>query len=72
MTRVSEDEYRRDTSVLGANHTYRFRRIVDGKGNRLPAYDELQKVLVKLGLKKALLPYCAGNTNDTLPTSCRR
>ncbi|MES2745190.1 MAG: hypothetical protein EOP04_07015 [Proteobacteria bacterium] len=50
---VDENEYSRDSVLLGRPHTYRFRRIVDGQGNRLPAYDEFVE---KAEVPNALLP----------------
>ena len=40
MTKVGENEYKRESIVLGQKSEYRFRRIVDGNGQRLPAYEE--------------------------------
>ena len=45
-------------------------RIVDGDGNRLPAYDDFLDALQRLGVTNARLPVCEGNVNGTLPTSC--
>ncbi|RZA23949.1 MAG: hypothetical protein EOP10_11335 [Proteobacteria bacterium] len=50
---VDGNEYSRDSVLLGRPHTYRFRRIVDGQGNRLPAYDEFVE---KAEVANALLP----------------
>ncbi|RZA25132.1 MAG: hypothetical protein EOP10_07785 [Proteobacteria bacterium] len=68
MTKVSEDEYLRESIVLGQKQTYRFRRVVDGNGNRLPAYDEFVN---KAEVPNALLPIC-DLEGDALPTRCAK
>lgn len=69
MTQVDENEFSRDSIVLGVPSRYRFRRIVDADGIRLPAFDEY---LEKVEVPNALLPICKNNTSETLPTSCAR
>lgn len=70
LNKVNEDEYSRDSVILGHKFKYRFRRIVDGDGRRLPAYDDYLASLERLGLVNARLPICEGNQNASLPTSC--
>lgn len=70
LNQVDADEYSRDSILLGHKFKYRFRRIVDGEGNRLPAYDDYLESLERLGLVNARLPVCEGNKNEGLPTSC--
>jgi hypothetical protein len=72
MTLVNPDEFRRDSRLLGLPHMYRFRRIVDGEGRRLAAYDDYVASIKARGLVNALLPVCKNNRNLTLPTSCAR
>ncbi len=68
MTLVDDGEYQRDSILFGARHSYRFRRIVDGEGNRLPAYDEFVE---KAEVNKALLPICR-LPSQGFPTACVR
>ena len=68
MTKVGENEYKRESIVLGQKSEYRFRRIVDGNGQRLPAYEEFVE---KAEVPNALLPVCRLQ-GDTLPTACAK
>ncbi len=70
MRKATEDEYTRETIILGKQINYRFRRIVDGKGNRLPVYDEYLSALKRRGLVHARVPKCRNNAESALPTSC--
>ncbi|HET9239129.1 MAG TPA: hypothetical protein VFO10_17855 [Oligoflexus sp.] len=71
MDQVNQDEYVRDTRLLGKSNQYRFRRIVDGQGNRLPTYDSFVKTVESDGVPNALLPLCTlENTSQVLPTVC--
>jgi hypothetical protein len=69
MTQVNENEFSRDSILLGQPSQYRFRRIVDAEGNRLPDFDEFVE---KAEVSNALLPICKNNTSETLPSSCAR
>jgi|GEM_PF-3287804 hypothetical protein len=55
MNKVDDNEYARDSIVLGGETTYRFRRVVDANGVRLPAW---QDYLSKVETKNAWLPVC--------------
>lgn len=66
MTQVNENEYSRDSIVLGQKHNYRFRRIVDGEGKRLPAFEEF---LSNAEVPNSLLPVCRLG-GDSLPSNC--
>ena len=66
LNAVNENEYSRDSILFGAPHTYRFRRIVDGQGVRLPAFDEFVK---KAEVPNALIPVC-NQAGQQLPTAC--
>ncbi|MBC7532018.1 MAG: hypothetical protein H7318_10600 [Oligoflexus sp.] len=68
MNAVTEGEYSRDSILLGKKHSYRFRRIVDGNGNRLPAFDEFVDLVE---VPNALLPICRIKGN-TLPSACAK
>jgi hypothetical protein len=71
MDQVNEDEYVRDTKLLGKSNHYRFRRIVDGQGNRLPTYDTFVKAVEAEGVPNSLLPLCSLETESrVLPTAC--
>lgn len=72
MTQVNEDEWSRDSIVFGQASSYRFRRIVDGAGNRLPAYDDYITAIDSRGPANALLPYCKKDEGSVLPTACAR
>lgn len=70
MDLVNENEYSRDTLLLGSPSNYRFRRIVDGAGNRLPvAFAEYLESLRVEGPAKALLPVCK-TSDGQLPSPC--
>jgi hypothetical protein len=69
MTQVDENEYSRDSILFGLPSQYRFRRLVDANGNRLPYFDEFVE---KAEADNALLPICKNNANESLPTSCVR
>ena len=71
MTQVSEDEWSRDSVLFGDEHQYRFRRIVDGQGNRLPAYEDYLISIETRELGNAVLPICKKDLeSDILPTAC--
>jgi hypothetical protein len=72
MTQVAQDEWRRDSVLLGAPSSYRFRRIVDGSGQRLPAWDEYVAAIEDRGPENALLPVCQKDDGSVLPTACAR
>ncbi len=72
MTQVTEDEWSRDSVILGQASSYRFRRIVDGSGKRLPAYDAYVQAIEERGPANALLPYCKKDNGTVLPTACAR
>ncbi len=71
MKQVSPDEFSRDSLILGRPFSYRFRRVVDGEGNRTAAYADF---LAKMGGKprpdNALLPLCKTDLSGVLPTAC--
>ncbi|MBC7658268.1 MAG: hypothetical protein H7249_01015 [Chitinophagaceae bacterium] len=67
MTQVNDNEFRRDSILAGKHSSYRFRRIVDANGVRLPAFDEY---LQKAEVKNILLPYCKTDKSGELPTAC--
>ena len=67
MRQVDSDEFARDSVLLGQPSTYRFRRIVDGEGNRLPAWKDFLKAVET---PNALLPICKDNVNETIPSQC--
>jgi len=68
MTLVADGEYSRDSIVLGAKHSYRFRRIVDGDGKRLPAFAEF---VDRVRVPNALVPIC-DIPGKELPTACAK
>ncbi len=70
MSRISENEYLRDSEMFGTPMEYRFRRIVTADGERLPAFQEYLDAIAERGPENALLPVCTANTADRLPTSC--
>ena len=70
LNRVSETEYARNSIVAGQNVSYRFRQIVDGSGERLPAYADYLAAIAKRGPLNALLPICKIDLTDQLPTAC--
>lgn len=71
MDLVNEDEYVRDTNLLGKSNQYRFRRIVDGQGRRLPTYDSFVEAVEAEAVPNALLPFCNVETNErVLPSAC--
>jgi hypothetical protein len=71
MDMVNQDEYVRDTNLLGKSNQYRFRRIVDGQGNRLPTYDSFVQTVEADGVPNGLLPLCNVETEvKVLPTAC--
>ncbi|NRA65928.1 MAG: hypothetical protein HRU19_15680 [Pseudobacteriovorax sp.] len=70
LNKVAEDEYARDSIILGQVSTYRFRRIVDGEGRRLPAYEDYVASILERGPINALIPICRKGDGDTLPTRC--
>ena len=72
MTQVTENEWRRDSVLFGGESSYRFRQIVDGEGNRLPAYDEYVQSIKDRNIGDALMPVCTKDDGEFLPTSCAR
>ncbi len=71
MKQVSPDEYSRDSVILGQPSQYRFRRIVDSQGRRLPVYQEYVASIKARGLTNALLPVCRDpHLKSDLPTVC--
>lgn len=71
MIMINDVEWRRDSVLLGQASSYRFRQIVDGAGNRLPAYDDYVYAIESRGPANALLPVC-DLEGDVLPTPCAR
>ena len=69
MTQVTEDEWSRDSVLFGQSSSYRFRRIVDGEGNRLPAWDDFVQSIEDRNVGQALLPVCK-NSDGVLPSPC--
>lgn len=55
MTQISEDEWVRDSLLLGQTHQYVMRQIVDGNGNRLPAYDDFVESVMERNLPRGLV-----------------
>lgn len=71
MDQVNADEYVRDTKLLGKSNQYRFRRIVDGQGQRLPLYDNFVQTVEAEGVPNALLPLCNVESEERiLPSAC--
>lgn len=71
MDLVNQDEYVRDTNLLGKSNQYRFRRIVDGQGQRLPLYESFVQAVEKDGVPNSLLPLCTVETDSrVLPSAC--
>jgi hypothetical protein len=70
MTLVSPDEWSRDSKVLGQRHHYRFRRVIDANGQRLPAWYEYVKYIETNGPKNSLIPICTLNNGSGFPTAC--
>jgi len=71
MTKVAPDEWSRDSILLGKKYTYRFRRIVDGQGRHLPAWDDYIAYIGKNALENAIVPFCMiQSTVKTYPTAC--
>ncbi len=71
LVKVNENEYRRDTVFFGGDvRSYRLRRIVDGDGNRLPAYQDYVDDLHARGVDKLFLPFCTIGDGQQLPTPC--
>lgn len=69
VVKISEDEYRRDTVLLGQKSSYRFRRLVTAEGERLANWEEF---LSKVEAPNALLPICTNNVNFLPPSSCAK
>ena len=72
MVMVNRDEWRRDSRIAGLPHCYRFRRIVDGDGNRLANFEDYEDSIRARGLSNALVPVCNDNSRFKLPTACAR
>jgi len=70
MTKIAPDEFSRDSILLGKKYNYRFRRIVDGSGHRLPAYDDFINRVETQGPKNSLIPVCTLDNGATFPTAC--
>ena len=70
MTKVAPDEFSRDSILLGKKFQYRFRRIVDGRGNHLPAWDEFVDRMETKGPENSLLPICRLDSRGSFPTAC--
>lgn len=70
LNKLNEDEWSRDTVLFGQESSYRFRRIVDGDGNRLPAYDDYVKAIDERGPENALIPQCTTDLVLSLPSGC--
>ncbi len=70
MSQVTDDEWSRDSVLFGQSSSYRFRRIVDGDGNRLDTYDDYVTSISERGLKNAFLPYCKNDNGLEIPTKC--
>ncbi len=67
MRLVDENEFARDSVIFGQPSSYRFRRIVDGQGKRLPAFQEF---LAAVEAPNALLPVCKDPASTSLPSTC--
>lgn len=72
LRQVSPVEYSRDSIIAGRSSQYRFRQIVDGEGQILPAYADYLASVKARDLPAALLPICADADQDNLvlPTVC--
>ncbi|MCG8417587.1 MAG: hypothetical protein MJE77_06535 [Proteobacteria bacterium] len=71
LVKVNDDEYRRDTMLFGKTlESYRFRRIVDGDGNRLDAYQDFVAAIDERGPAEALLPFSRLDDDGELPSVC--
>ncbi|MFW7379988.1 MAG: hypothetical protein ACOH5I_14335 [Oligoflexus sp.] len=70
MTQVDANEWSRDSVLLGQASSYRFRRIVEGDGTRLPAWDEFVAAINSRGPASALMPVCKNNPDKVYPTPC--
>ncbi|SME96530.1 hypothetical protein [Pseudobacteriovorax antillogorgiicola] len=70
MSQVSDNEWSRDSVIFGQESSYRFRQIVDGEGNRLPAWDDYLISIEARDVGNALLPVCTRDNGPVLPTSC--
>ncbi|HYX34386.1 MAG TPA: hypothetical protein VE954_14880 [Oligoflexus sp.] len=77
MEQVGENEFARDSTIATLESSYRFRRIVDGKGNKLDTVFE--EFLQKAEADNAWLPICPleeqkfdaeGKLIINLPTAC--
>ncbi len=71
MDLVNNNEWSRDTAVLGSKSNYRFRRIVDGEGTRLPNFEDYLANIKVENLKSAMIPVCTlPNPTGQLPSPC--
>lgn len=69
MRKVSDDEYSRDSLILGKESHYRFRRLIDADGTRVES--TFQEFLDAVETPNALFPVCKADRNPkTLPTVC--
>ncbi len=77
MEQVDANEFARDSTIFTLESSYRFRRIVDGKGQKLD--DVFAEFLQNVEAKNALLPICSlekqtfdenGKLTINLPTAC--
>jgi hypothetical protein len=58
LTLNGPDEFSRDSILAGKKHNYRFRRVVDGTGKRLPAWDDFVRKMEEKNLPNGLIPVC--------------
>jgi hypothetical protein len=56
LTLKDPNEFSRDSVLAGKNYTYRFRRVVDGDGNRLPAWNDFTRRMEERNLPNGLIP----------------
>ncbi|MDA9951372.1 hypothetical protein N9D31_02240, partial [Oligoflexaceae bacterium] len=71
--RLNAEEYSRDSRAGGMKHHYRFRKIVDENGKRLPSYDDYLESVKKRKIEYQFVPNCLHKPkNSTLPTVCTK
>jgi hypothetical protein len=71
MRKVADDEYSRDSLILGVPSQYRFRRLIDANGKEIE--ETFKEFLSLVEAQKALFPVCkADKTPATLPTVCAK
>jgi hypothetical protein len=69
MRKVSDDEYSRDSLIIGKESHYRFRRVINADGTRIES--TFQEFLDLVEEKNALFPVCKADKDpQTLPTVC--